>query len=124
MEASDSSHSGIVEVATWCRREGLDGAEVAKRGCRKALKEPLEKGSKSAFRFELLGEERGGVTGALLDILRGGRFVGMEVMLRINGRRKEEGLASMRVGLGKDDEVGLAWYDGTGLGNDEDCGLG
>lgn len=109
MEASDSSHSGMVEVATWRRREGLDGAEVAKMGWRKELREPLERDSKSALRFELLGEERGGVTGALLEILRGGRFVGMEVMLRMNGRRKEEGFPSMRVGLGKEDEVGLAW---------------
>ncbi|KAG2391684.1 hypothetical protein LR48_Vigan07g174100 [Vigna angularis] len=43
----------------------------------------------------------GGVTGALLDILRGGRLAGIEVMLRMNGMRKEEGVASMRVGLGK-----------------------
>lgn len=82
---------------------------MAKRGCLKELREPLERDSKSAFRFELLGEERGGVTGALLDILRGGRFVGIEVMFRMNGRRKEDGFASMRVGLGKEDEVGLAW---------------
>ena len=75
MEASDSSHSGMVEVATWWRRVGLDGAEVAKRGWRRE--------SKSALRFELRGEERGGVTGALLDILRGGRLAGMEVMLRM-----------------------------------------
>lgn len=100
---------------------GLDGAEVAKSGCRR---EPLERDSKSALRFELLGEESGGVTGALLEILRGGRFVGIEVMLRMKGIKKEEGFASMRVGLGKDEEVGLAWYEGTGLGNDEDCGLG
>ena len=111
MEASDSSHSGIVEVATWWRREGLEGAETAKRGWRKELRVALESASKSAFRFEPLevGEESGGVTGALLDILRGGRFVGMEVMLWMNGRRKEEGFPSMRVGLGNDEDVGLAW---------------
>ncbi|KAG2394587.1 14-3-3-like protein [Vigna angularis] len=43
----------------------------------------------------------GGVTGGLLDILKGGRLAGIEVMLRMNGMRKEEGFASMRVGLGK-----------------------
>jgi len=102
VEASDSSHSGMVEVARWWRREGLEGAEVAKRGWRRE--------SKSALRFELRGEERGGVTGALLDILRGGRLAGMEVMLRMNGMRKEEGwFPSMRVGLGNEEEVGLAW---------------
>jgi hypothetical protein len=31
--------------------------------------------------------ERGGVTGALLDIPRGGRFSGMEAMLRRNDMR-------------------------------------
>ena len=107
MEASDSSHSGMVEVARWWRREGLEGAEVAKRGWRR---EALWRESKSALRLELRGEERGGVTGALLDILRGGRLAGMEVMLRMNGMRKEEGwFPSMRVGLGNEEEVGLAW---------------
>lgn len=28
------------------------------------------------------------------------------------------------MGLGNDDDVGLAWYDGAGLGNDDDIGLG
>lgn len=96
----------MVEVAKWWRREGLEGAEVAKRGWRK---EAWERESKLALRLEVRGEERGGVTGALLDILRGGRLAGIEVMLRMNGMRKEEGFASMRVGLGKEEEVGLAW---------------
>lgn len=89
MEASDSSHSGIVAGVAWWRRVGLEGAEAANRGWRKELSEPLERDSQSGFRFEPLevGEERGGVTGALLDILRGGRFVGMEAILRRNGRR-------------------------------------
>lgn len=102
----------MVEGGKWLRRVGLDGADVAKSGWRnEELKEPLERDSKSAFRFELLGEESGGVTGALLEILRGGRFVGIEVMFRMNGRRKEDEfeIPSMRDGLGKDDEVGLAW---------------
>ena len=68
---------------------GLDGAEVAKSGWRNAFREPLERDSQSALGLDPLevGEERGGVTGALLDILRGGRFVGMEAILRRNGRR-------------------------------------
>lgn len=89
MEASDSSHSGIVAGVTWCRRVGLAGAEVAKNGWCKAFREPLERDSQSGFRFEPLdvGEEIGGVTGALFEILRGGRFVGMEAMLRRNGSK-------------------------------------
>lgn len=117
----------MVEGGKWLRREGLDGAEVAKRGWRNVeLKEALQRDSKSAFRFELLGEERGGVTGALLEILRGGRFVGIEVMLRMNGRRKEEGfvIPSMRVGLVGYDGIGLGNEEDCGLGNEEDCGLG
>lgn len=84
---------------------------MAKRGWRNAFKEPLESSSQSGFGFEPLevGDERGGVTGALFDILRGGRFVGMEAMLRRNGRRYEEGFPLKRVGLGKDEEDGLAW---------------
>lgn len=31
---------------------------------------------------------------------------------------------SHRVGLGKDEDVGLALEDGMGLGKAEDCGLG
>lgn len=68
---------------------GLAGAEAAKRGWQNEFWEPLKRDSQSSFRFEPLevGDERGGVTGALLDILRVGRFVGMEVMLQRNGRR-------------------------------------
>lgn len=95
------------------RRVGLEGAEAANRGWWKEdlCIELLERDSQSGFRFEFreVGEERGGVTGALLEILKGGRFVGMEAMLRRNGRRYDDGLASNRVGLGKDDDVGLAW---------------
>ena len=38
--------------------------------------------SQSGFRFEPLdvGEERGGVTGALFDVLRGARLAGIEVI--------------------------------------------
>lgn len=89
VEASDSSHSGIVAGARWWRRVGLEGAEAAKRGWRKEFMQPLVRDSQSGFRFDPLevGEERGGVTGALLEILRGGRFVGMEAKLCRNGRR-------------------------------------
>lgn len=111
VEASDSSHSGIVAGARWLRRVGLEGAETAKKGCRKEFKEPLDKDSQSGFLFDPLevGEERGGVTGALLDIRRGGRDVGMEARLRRKGRRYEEGFPSNRVGLGKEEDDGLAW---------------
>lgn len=42
---------------------------------------------------------------------------------------REEGLTlglwtlSLRLGLGKDDVNGLAWYEGTGLGKDDKIGL-
>lgn len=57
--------------------------------------------------FLEVGDERGGVTGALLDIRSGGREEGMA--FRRNGRRVDELLASNRVGLGKEDEEGLTW---------------
>ena len=44
-----------------------------------------------------------------MDILRGGRFVGMEAMFRRKGRRYMEGFPSKRVGLGNEDDDGLAW---------------
>lgn len=53
----------------------------------------------------LVGDERGGVTGALFDIRNGGREEGTTFW------RKEYGcddmLASARDGLGKEEEVGL-----------------
>jgi hypothetical protein len=95
----------------WGRRVGLEGAEAAKRGWRNEFREPFERDSQSTFRFELLhvGEERGGVTGALLHILRGGRFVGMEAMFRRKGRRYVEEFPSKQVGLGNEEDEGLAW---------------
>lgn len=70
-----------------------------------------------------VGEDRGGVTGALLDILKGGRFVGMT--FRIYGIRFDGLLfVSKRVGLGNEDDEGLAWYEGIGLGNADEKGLG
>ena len=59
VEVSDSSHSGMVEVSTWWRCEGLEGAEVAKRGWQKKA---LERELKSDLCLEVWGEERGGVT--------------------------------------------------------------
>lgn len=61
-----------------------------------------------------VGDDKGGVTGALFEIRRGGSDEG--IAFRRNGRRLDGLLASPRVGL-----VG---YDGTGLGKDEDKGLG
>lgn len=91
LEASDSSHSGMVAGAKWLRRVGLEGADAAKRGWRRkeAETEPLDRDSQSGFRFGALdvGEERGGVTGALLEIRRGGREVGMAARFRRKGRR-------------------------------------
>lgn len=52
-----------------------------------------------------VGEERGGVTGALFDILRGGRDAGMT--FRIYGMRFDALLPSKREGLGKEDDEGL-----------------
>ena len=87
METSDSSHSGIVAGVTWWQRLGLAGQEAAKRGWWNEFNEPLENDSQSALRFEPweVGEERGGVTGALLDMRRGGRDEGMEAKLRRKG---------------------------------------
>lgn len=83
VDASDSSHSGIVAGARCWRRVGLEGADAANRGWRKEFNEPFEKDSQSDFGFEPLevGDDRGGVTGALFDILRGGKLEGMEAML-------------------------------------------
>lgn len=88
MDISDSSHSGMVAGAKCRRRVGLDGAEAAKRvRGNEGGNLKRERGSQSGFRFELLvGEERGGVTGALLDIRRGGSELGIEDKLWRKGR--------------------------------------
>lgn len=57
--------------------------------------------------FLELGEESGGVTGALLEIRRGGRD---GIADRRWGKRFDELWASkQREGLGKDEDEGLAW---------------
>lgn len=93
MEVSDSSHSGIgTGVKRWTRF-GLAGAEAAKKGIFKADMDSLASVSKLKVCFgTLVGEERGGVTGALLDIRRGGRDEGIELRRKANGC--DEALAS------------------------------
>lgn len=59
------------------------------------------------FGFFAVGDERGGVTGALLEIRRGGRDEGMAFWRK--GRRLEEALFSTRDGLGNEEEEGLTW---------------
>jgi len=75
------------------------------------------------FGFLDVGDERGGVTGALFDILRGGRD---RDALRMYGMRFDtlSLSTSNRNGLGKEEEEGLTWYEGIGLGYDEEKGLG
>lgn len=57
--------------------------------------------------FLEVGDERGGVTGALLEIRRAGRDDGMAFWRK--DMRLDELLASKRVGLGKEEEDGLTW---------------
>lgn len=89
VEASDSSHSGMVAGAKRWRRVGLEGADAAKSGWRKAAIEPLVSDSQSGFSLGPLevGEDNGGVTGALLEIRRGGREEGIVARFRRKGRR-------------------------------------
>nr|GMC49125.1 Os03g0330900 [Ipomoea batatas] len=86
VEESDSSHSGMVAGNLWWARVGLVGAE-AKNGMLKADIDSLAKVSrlKICLGGALVGEEIGGVTGALLDILRGGRDEGMALRRNANG---------------------------------------
>lgn len=72
--------------------------------------------------FVDVGDEIGGVTGALFDILKGAREGGKT--LRIYGKRFDALLGSKREGLGKEEEEGLTWYEGIGLGNADERGLG
>lgn len=86
MEESDSSHSGIVAGVKRCARVGLAGAEAAKNGMFKADMDSLARASRLKVCIgSLVGEERGGVTGALLEIRRGGRVEGMTFRRNANG---------------------------------------
>lgn len=59
--------------------------------------------------FLEVGDETGGVTGQLFEILREGREEGMPPFLR-KGKNVEMLLfGSTREGLGKDEEDGLTW---------------
>jgi hypothetical protein len=106
VETSDSSHSGIGSGCSYLRpRVGLAGAERAKNGWRN--------GSTSQSGFWILGgrdavgDESGGVTGALLETRSAGRLG----RPRRKGRRQAAVWLwlSRRVGLGKLDDAGLAW---------------
>jgi hypothetical protein len=104
VETSDSSHSGMVSGCSYLRpRVGLAGADRAKKGWRK--------GSTSQSGFWILGgrdavgDESGGVTGALLETRSAGRLG----RPRRKGSRQAELWLSRRVGLGKLEEAGLAW---------------
>lgn len=101
VETSDSSHSGIVAGLQCWRRVGLDGAEQVMKAWWEPKNVLLGRDSRKGFLFDpLVGEEMGGVTGALLDIRRGGNEDGTEVKLWRKGR-----MASPRDGL----RFGLAW---------------
>lgn len=57
--------------------------------------------------FLAVGEESGGVIGALFEIRRGGRDEG--IADRKKGRRFEAALLSTLEGLGKEEDEGLTW---------------
>lgn len=118
VETSDSSHSGI-ERQRDRRFVGLEGADAAKNGKLgwrgKPAKEAAAAAAASQSGFALeeeVGEDRGGVTGAELEMRRGGRLDGMEAewwwpKFLSQGIRKEA-VAEEREGLGKEEETGLA----------------
>lgn len=87
MDVSDSSHSGIAHsgLKRWVR-VGLAGAEAAKQGILKVDMDSLAIVSKlKVFLGIRVGDDKGGVTGALFDIRRGGRDVGSELRRKANG---------------------------------------
>jgi hypothetical protein len=128
VETSDSSHSGMLSGCSRRRaRVGLAGAETTKNGLSTTAAASQVSGLRTlAGGGRDVGDETGGVTGALLETRSGGRP-------RRNGsicRHAATGLAvallptlSSRVGLGKLDDAGLAWYDGTGLAKVDDGAL-
>lgn len=90
-------------------RFGLDGAEAAKKGWNKEFSGALGIVPQCGLGFDVLvGEDSGGVMGALLDIRRGGSGE-KDVNFRKIGRLYEVEYPSQRDGLGKDEDVGLAW---------------
>lgn len=103
---------------------GLTGADAPKNGRLSEEIDSLANDSQLGYCLGSLavGEERGGVTGALFEIRRGGREEGME--LRTKAKGYDPVFASARDGLGNEEDDGLGWYEGIGLGNDEDGGLG
>jgi len=120
-QTSDSSHSGMVSGCSRRRaRVGLAGAETAKKGCRNGSTATASQSGLRTLvggRDAAVGEESGGVTGALLETRSGGRLG----RPRRNGSSEEAAaaapgllvllplLGSRRVGLGKLDDAGLAW---------------
>lgn len=85
---------------------GLAGAEAANRGMFNADMDSWAKVSKLKVCLgSLVGDDNGGVTGALFDIRRGGSEDGME--LRRKAKGCDEALASRRDGLGNEEDEGL-----------------
>lgn len=107
MDASDSSHSGIVAGATRGYRVGLAGQDAAKKGKFKEERDCLARASQLKVCLGSLevGDDRGGVTGALFEIRRGGREEGMELQRNANGF--DDMLLSRRDRLRKEEEDGL-----------------
>ena len=88
------------------------GAEAAKRGWLNDAAEALAIDSHVGIMglgFLEVGDEMGGVTGALFDILKGGRHM-LGNTARPYGKRFDALLfASIRDGLGNEEEEGLTW---------------
>lgn len=69
VDASDSSHSGMVAGLKRWGRVGLAGAEAAKKGTFNADMDSWAR--LKGWYGSLVGDERGGVTGALFEMRRG-----------------------------------------------------
>jgi hypothetical protein len=92
-------------IMRWCRLVGLTGADAPKNGRLKDEMESLAKDSQFGYCLGIraVGEDNGGVTGALLEIRRGGR----EDFLRWKGKGYDPVWGSTREGLGNDEDAGL-----------------
>lgn len=123
VEQSDSSHSGIVVGMNRWYFVGLVGAEDAKNGKLNEEIDCLLNDSQLKLlglgTFEI-GDESGGVTGALFEIRKGGSDDGIAFWRYANGFL----FMSRFDGLGNDEDDGLHWYEGIGLWNEEEAGLG